>query len=230
MISRRLVWSSRRLRLRVLDGCNSPVSDNARVIHLHDNRLRTEPVFQGNCSNTTRTFHSTGRVSDDTATSLVEETPKEEPPHPTEIQYSFTPPPPLSPASMVKVEELFKKIIWLDMIEVHLLTQLVHENMGGKWTDLQASGGPVNVVAVAADASDSAQPQSTLKDVKLMGFDAKAKIKVIKEVRAISGLGLKEAKELVESAPKFLQKGLKPEQAEELKTRLEAVGAIVEIA
>mmetsp|Transcript_43280 Transcript_43280/g.126055 ORF Transcript_43280/g.126055 Transcript_43280/m.126055 type:complete len:202 (+) Transcript_43280:130-735(+) len=54
-----------------------------------------------------------------------------EPPHPTEIAYAFTPPPALSPESMAKVDNLFKKIIWLDMIEVHLLTQLVQEKMGG---------------------------------------------------------------------------------------------------
>ena len=69
----------------------------------------------------------------------------------------------------------------------------------------------------------------TIFDLKLVGFDAKAKIKVIKEVRSIAGLGLKEAKELVESAPKVIQKDLKPEKAEELKAALEAVGAQVEV-
>jgi large subunit ribosomal protein L7/L12 len=69
----------------------------------------------------------------------------------------------------------------------------------------------------------------TIFDLKLIGFDAKAKIKVIKEVRAILGLGLKEAKELVESAPKVIQKDLKQEKADELKAQLEAVGAEIEI-
>ena len=59
--------------------------------------------------------------------------------------------------------------------------------------------------------------------------DAKAKIKVIKEIRAIAGLGLKEAKELVESAPKIVQKELKQDKADELKAQLEAVGAEIEI-
>jgi large subunit ribosomal protein L7/L12 len=129
------------------------------------------------------------------------------------------------------VDGLFDKIIWLDMIEVHLLTQLVHENMGGNWKDLTNSAGPAKVATANAnaDAGDT-QPENALKDVKLVGFDPKAKIKVIKEVRAIAGLGLKEAKEMVESAPKILQKQLKPEQAEELKERLEAVGAQVEIS
>jgi large subunit ribosomal protein L7/L12 len=69
----------------------------------------------------------------------------------------------------------------------------------------------------------------TIFDLKLVGFDAKAKIKVIKEVRAIAGLGLKEAKELVESAPKVIQKDLKQEKADELKAQLEAVGAEIEL-
>jgi large subunit ribosomal protein L7/L12 len=56
------------------------------------------------------------------------------------------------------------------------------------------------------------------------------KLKVIKEIRALGGLGLKEAKELVEGAPKTIQKGLKPEAAEELKKKLEEVGAVVELA
>lgn len=82
-----------------------------------------------------------------------------------------------------------------------------------------------------AETEDAAQaPEQVAKstvDLKLEGFDAKAKIKVIKEVRAITGLGLKEAKELVESAPKVVQKEMKPEEAEELKKKLEEVGATI---
>lgn len=66
-------------------------------------------------------------------------------------------------------------------------------------------------------------------DLKLVGFDDKSKIKVIKEVRSLAGLGLKEAKELVESAPKVIQKDLKTETAEELKEKLEALGAQIEL-
>jgi large subunit ribosomal protein L7/L12 len=66
--------------------------------------------------------------------------------------------------------------------------------------------------------------------LKLVGFDAASKIKVIKEIRAmIAGLGLKEAKEMVESAPKVIQKDLKPEQAQELKAKLEEIGAQIEL-
>ena len=61
--------------------------------------------------------------------------------------------------------------------------------------------------------------------MELTSFDASAKIKVIKEVRGLLGLGLKEAKEMVESAPKFIQKELPKEDAEEILKKLEAVGA-----
>ena len=77
------------------------------------------------------------------------------------------------------------------------------------------------------EAVEDAGPKPV--DLKLVAFDAKSKIKVIKEVRAIAGLGLKEAKELVESAPKVVQKGLAPEAAEELKKKLEETGATVEL-
>lgn len=148
-------------------------------------------------------------------------------PHPTEIQYAFKPPPPLSKESQENVKALFDKILYLDMIEVHMLTNLVHEQMGVKWSDVDNSRGPS---AMAAQPTGEEVPvEKLLKDVKLVGFDPKAKIKVIKEVRAIGGLGLKEAKEIVESAPKVIQKDLKPEKAEELKAQLEAIGAVVEI-
>jgi large subunit ribosomal protein L7/L12 len=84
------------------------------------------------------------------------------------------------------------------------------------------------------DLDDSeSQPQApvapTVVDMKLTGYDAASKIKVIKEIRSIANLGLKEAKDLVESAPKIIQKGLKPEEAELLKKKLEEVGAIIEL-
>ena len=84
---------------------------------------------------------------------------------------------------------------------------------------------------VAAEEEEEAVEEGPkVVDLKLVGFDAKAKIKVIKEIRAIAGLGLKESKELVEGAPSVIQKDLKLEQAEELKAQLEAIGAQVEIS
>lgn len=81
------------------------------------------------------------------------------------------------------------------------------------------------------DASkQEVKQEQTAFDLKLTGFDEKAKIKVIKEVRAITALGLKEAKELVEGVPSTVKKQIKKEEAEELKAKLEAVGAKVEIS
>jgi len=71
--------------------------------------------------------------------------------------------------------------------------------------------------------------EKTSFDVILSGFDSSTKIKVIKEVRTITALGLKEAKELVEGAPKSLKEGVTKEQAEEIKAAVEAVGGTVEI-
>lgn len=151
-----------------------------------------------------------------------------------EIQYAFTPPAPLSESSKLKVKNIFDKFVWLDLIEVHMLTELINEKMGVKPGDAAAAGGafmdPSNAAAGAqSGAEDESAAENALKDVKLVGFDAKSKIKVIKEVRSIGGLGLKEAKEMVEAAPKVVQKGLKPDKAEEIKAQLEAVGAQVEL-
>ena len=66
-------------------------------------------------------------------------------------------------------------------------------------------------------------------DIRLTGYDDASKIKVIKEVRSLTGLGLKEAKDLVESAPKIIQKDINAADAEELKAKLEAVGAQIEL-
>jgi large subunit ribosomal protein L7/L12 len=80
------------------------------------------------------------------------------------------------------------------------------------------------------DAPEAAAAvEKTIFDIKLVAFDPTSKIKVIKEVRAIAGLGLKEAKEMVEGAPKTILKDIKKEQAEEIKAKLEELGATVEI-
>lgn len=151
----------------------------------------------------------------------------------TDVTYNFSPPAPLSQASQEKVQAIFDKVLWLDMIEVHLLTQIVNEQMGISWreTEQRKMGGGVVLQKAATDGAAGAEAaeEKTIFDLKLVGFDAKAKIKVIKEVRTIAGLGLKEAKEMVEGAPKVIQKELKQEKAEELKTQLEAVGAQVEL-
>jgi large subunit ribosomal protein L7/L12 len=112
------------------------------------------------------------------------------------------------------------------MFEVHLLTELLQEKLmpaGIKMASVTSSN------MAEADQEHVHQEESNLQekdgkkntfDVKLLGFDAKNKIKVIKEVRAITGLGLKEAKELVEGAPVVIQKNVPKERADELQKKL----------
>jgi len=94
-----------------------------------------------------------------------------------------------------------------------------------------SAAAPVAVAAAgAAPAGEAggAEEEKTEFDVVLQDFGSQ-KIKVIKEVRAVTGLGLKEAKELVESAPKPIKEGVPKEEAEKIKEQIEAVGAKVEI-
>lgn len=130
-----------------------------------------------------------------------------------------------------RVDQVFDKILQLDFVEVHLLTELVNEKLGIKpLTAAQRAameGGGGGNGGGSAPAPE--EEEKTAFDLKLTGFDAKSKIKVIKEIRAITGLGLKEAKEMVEGAPKTVKTDIKMEECEELKAKLEGVGATVEI-
>ncbi|RKY25203.1 MAG: 50S ribosomal protein L7/L12 [Planctomycetota bacterium] len=93
-----------------------------------------------------------------------------------------------------------------------------------------AAGGAVMMAGPAAAAGAAEEPEEkTSFDVILKEFGDK-KIQVIKEVRALTGLGLKEAKDLVDNAPKPVKEGLSKEDAEAAKKQLEAVGAVVEIS
>jgi len=150
----------------------------------------------------------------------------------------------LTPAQIEKTDRIFHKILWLDIFESAMLTAVVNERMGLVVTpkqhkqisaqmnalypmDLDAAGDGGS--SGGEDAAPEEEAGPVLVDLKLTGFDAKSKIKVIKEVRSLAALGLKEAKELVESAPAVIQKGLKPEVAEEFKAKLEAAGGKVEL-
>lgn len=79
----------------------------------------------------------------------------------------------------------------------------------------------------AAAAKAEEKVEKTVFDVKLEGFDAAAKIKVIKEVRGFTDLGLKEAKDLVEKAPTLLKKGVTKDEAEKIVEKMKGVGAKV---
>jgi len=120
---------------------------------------------------------------------------------------------------------LADEIVGMSMLEVKELVDRVADHFGIEESDDDDMAGDAGADAAVEEVVEV----KTIFDLKLTGFDAKSKIKVIKEVRAITGLGLKEAKELVEGAPKTVMKDIKMEEAEKLKEKLEAVGATVEI-
>eukprot|EP00592_Proboscia_alata_P007722 CAMPEP_0194357532 /NCGR_PEP_ID=MMETSP0174-20130528/5007_1 /TAXON_ID=216777 /ORGANISM="Proboscia alata, Strain PI-D3" /LENGTH=113 /DNA_ID=CAMNT_0039127607 /DNA_START=462 /DNA_END=803 /DNA_ORIENTATION=+ len=110
-----------------------------------------------------------------------------------------------------------------------LVTRLMEERMGLK--GISSLGGGVGGGGGGSGGAPEEEvvEEKTVFDLRLTGFDPKSKIKVIKEVRSITQLGLKDAKEMVEGAPKVVASDLKMEAAEELKAKLEAVGGTVEI-
>lgn len=128
------------------------------------------------------------------------------------------------------VHDLAHQVVNLNLLELKELTDKIADHFEFDDAVMAASYGGGAAAPMAGQAGEEeVKEEKTIFDLKLIGFDAKAKIKVIKEIRAIAGLGLKEAKELVESAPKVVQKDLKQDKADELKAQLEAAGAQVEI-
>lgn len=126
------------------------------------------------------------------------------------------------------LEKMIDEISNMTVLELSELVKALEDKFG-----VSASAAPavaVAGVAAPAGAEEEAAPEEekTEFDVQLKDFGSK-KIPVIKEVRAITGLGLKEAKEKVESAPVAIQEGVSKEDAEKTKEQLEALGAEVEI-
>jgi large subunit ribosomal protein L7/L12 len=119
-------------------------------------------------------------------------------------------------------EELIDKLSNLTVLQVAELVGDLEDKWG---VSAQAA---VAVGPAASGAPGEAVAEKTEFDVVMTSFGAK-KIQVIKEVRAITGLGLKEAKGLVEGVPKAVKEAVSKDEAEELKKRLEAVGAAVEV-
>ena len=116
------------------------------------------------------------------------------------------------------------------MLEVSQLTEVLKDRLGITATmpmmgmAPMAGMAPGGGVAAPAGEAPAAEAEKTEFSVKLTGFDAASKIKVIKEVRAVTDLGLKEAKEAVEKGELELKSGLSREDAEELVKKLEGVG------
>jgi len=129
-----------------------------------------------------------------------------------------------------KVHALVEELIKLDILEFSDLTKLLARKLGLPETPMMGGmmmapgGAPAAGAPAAAADAPPAEEEKTSFTVKLDGFDASSKIKVIKEIRAITQLGLKEAKELVEGAPCVVKPGCSKEEAEEIKKKLEDVG------
>jgi len=123
---------------------------------------------------------------------------------------------------MADLNKIVDELSTLTVMEAAELSKLLEEKWG------VSAAAPVAVAAVgAAPAADAAEEKDSFDVVLAASGDQK--INVIKEVRAITGLGLKEAKDMVEGAPKTLKEGVKKDEAEEMKTKLEAAGAKVEL-
>ena len=131
--------------------------------------------------------------------------------------------------------KIANQILQLSLIEVAELTDLLKLKLGINDEVMMQQlgahyGGPVVAVAGAGDdASGGAKEEKTAFDVKLEVFDAAKKLKVIKEVRAITGLGLKEAKEFVEGVPKALKEGASKEDCEAAMKEIEGAGGVCSV-
>ena len=159
---------------------------------------------------------------------------------PEEFQANIAPLPPLDDksgriAAPVHIHSLADEMVQLTMLEMSELVNKIAEHYQfheGMLSPSDGSGGGDNDEDddAGGDAASAGGAAPTAFDIKLVGFDDKSKIKIIKEARAIiPGLGLKEAKDLIESAPVVIQKGLSKDNAEEVKAKLEALGAKIEI-
>ena len=128
-------------------------------------------------------------------------------------------------SASAEIKELGDKIVALTLMQAKELVDYLKDEHGIE----AAAGGAVMMAGPVASAGAEEAEEKSSFDVILKEFGDK-KIQVIKEVRAITGLGLKEAKDLVDNLPKPLKEGLSKEDAETMQKQLEAVGATVELA
>lgn len=130
-----------------------------------------------------------------------------------------------APVAEGKMGEFVEWLEGISVLELSKLVKVLEDRFG------VSAAAPVAVAAGAAaggDAGAAAAEEKTEFDVILTAAGA-SKINVIKEVRAITGLGLKDSKDLVEGAPKPVKEGVTKDEAQEMKTKLEAAGATVEV-
>ncbi|GIL62037.1 hypothetical protein Vafri_16348 [Volvox africanus] len=139
----------------------------------------------------------------------------------------------------VKVQKLVDEIMGLTVLECSLLSEILRKKLG---VPQPAFGAPMPFAMPAAPAAaatpagappvekkEEPKKEKTEFDVKLDSFSAEGKIKVIKEIRALTNLGLKEAKELVEKAPVMIKAGVSKADAEAMKKQIEAAGGKVTV-
>lgn len=123
----------------------------------------------------------------------------------------------------VNKEDMLEAIAGMTVLELSELISAMEEKFG------VTAAAPVAVAAAAPAAAAEEVEEQTEFDVILKGIADGKKIPVIKEVRAITGLGLKEAKEIVEAGDKAIKEGISKEEATAMKEKLEAAGATVEL-
>jgi large subunit ribosomal protein L7/L12 len=123
---------------------------------------------------------------------------------------------------MADLEKIAEDLSALTVLEASELATLLEDKWG------VSAAAPVAVAAAPADGGEAAAEEQTEFDVILASYGEK-KINVIKEVRALTGLGLKEAKDLVEGVPNAVKEAVTKDEAEEIKGKLEGAGATVEV-
>lgn len=124
---------------------------------------------------------------------------------------------------MADLEKIADNLSSLTVMEAAELSKLLEEKWG------VSAAAPVAVAAAGADADAGAAAEEKNEFAVILASIGDKKINVIKEVRALTQLGLKEAKDLVESAPAPIKEGVQKEEAEEIKKKLENAGATVEL-
>ena len=124
---------------------------------------------------------------------------------------------------MANLDQLVEDLSSLTVLEAAELSKMLEEKWG------VSAAAPVAVAGVAAAGGEAAAAEEKDEFDVVLAAAGDKKINVIKEVRAVTGLGLKEAKDLVESAPKAVKEGVAKDEAEEIKKKLEEAGASVEL-
>jgi large subunit ribosomal protein L7/L12 len=124
---------------------------------------------------------------------------------------------------MANLQQMVEDLSALTVLEAAELSKMLEEKWG------VSAAAPVAVAAAAGAAAPAEEAEEQTEFNVILAVIGEKKINVIKEVRAITGLGLKEAKDLVEAAPKAVKEGVSKEEAAKLKEQLEGAGATVEV-